>query len=492
MEYIINEINKRILTPIKKELIYKSLEVLVSILNIVSYELNKDEVRKIIQGCPSLKILFNELELNFNDVINEDIEDIFLCENLMSLIKYYSYKELSDLEKMIYQRFFRAKENNPKKNKKIITMQNRLVKLAKEGDSTSKELLVIINRGIINKIINKYARYYNGDREELNQVGEMAILEAINKYDINNKISFLTYATSYIKGFILNELSKYNTFHYPQRTILNMTKIRKVIADYQEKNIEPTIDVIALKTGIEESKVKELLECINSFNMVTTLEEPRCLYTPKQTESEPIKNIVEDTNLDICQMIESKELNYIIYQALESSNLTLMQKEIIIRYFGFKTKSCGLEEIAKMMGTSRQSIFNQLKVALKKLKTGSFATSLASYSSDEGFNVRLIFIANNLTIKLFSKTFPDIYSFFPEYTIDEVIDTINKLDEVSKKTLSTILEKTRKKEDVLIKQRDEFIIVIENIYIFLFELYGRRELINLSKPKENTYKYYLN
>ena len=113
MEYIINEINKRILTPIKKELIYKSLEVLVSILNIVSYELNKDEVRKIIQECPSLNILFNELELNFNDIINEDIEDIFLCENLMSLIKYYSYKELSDLEKMIYQRFFRAKENNP-------------------------------------------------------------------------------------------------------------------------------------------------------------------------------------------------------------------------------------------------------------------------------------------------------------------------------------------------------------------------------------------
>lgn len=165
MEYIISEINKRILTPIKKELIYKFLEVLVSILNIVQYELNKDEVRKIIQESPSLKILFNELELNFNDVINEDIEDIFLCENLMSLIKYYSYKELSDLEKMIYQRFFRTKENNPEKNKKIITMQNRLVKLAKEGDSTSKELLVIINRGIINKIINKYARYYNGDRE---------------------------------------------------------------------------------------------------------------------------------------------------------------------------------------------------------------------------------------------------------------------------------------------------------------------------------------
>ena len=146
MEYIINEINKRILTPIKKELIYKSLEVLVSILNIVSYELNKDEVRKIIQECPSLKILFNELELNFNDIINEDIEDIFLCENLMSLIKYYSYKELSDLEKMIYQRFFRIKENNPEKDKKIITMQNRLVKLAKEGDSTSKELLFVINR----------------------------------------------------------------------------------------------------------------------------------------------------------------------------------------------------------------------------------------------------------------------------------------------------------------------------------------------------------
>ena len=62
MEYIINGINKRILTPIKKELIYKFLEVLVSILNIVSYELNKDEVRKIIQECLSLRILFNELE----------------------------------------------------------------------------------------------------------------------------------------------------------------------------------------------------------------------------------------------------------------------------------------------------------------------------------------------------------------------------------------------------------------------------------------------
>ena len=468
---LINKMNLELLSVKDKDLIYK-LEKLASILNELTSKLDKNDIKQLLEECPSLNIIFNELILKFNDIIDENVEKLFFCSNLINLVNYYSYNENSNLDEIIYKYFFKTKN---------VIMQKELVKQAKEGDSRSKELLIILNDGIINKFVNRYSVYYSGDREELVEVGKLAILVAINKYDINSKTSFFTYATRYIKGFILNKLSEYNTLNYSQKKLQYMTRIRKVIDEFEKENIEPTIDMIAKRVELSEVKVKELLDYIHYFNMNVSLDESRCINTSKQIEVEPLKNTIIDNKANLSTSFESKELSNIIYQALNNSDLTLKQQEIIIRYFGLATNACGLEDIAKIMNTSRQSIYNQLHVALKKLKIGPFAVSLASYSCDEDFNIRLIFIEKNLTIKIFSNIFPDFYSFFPEYTIDEIIESIKELNEFNKKTLNIILEKANKKEVVLIKQREEFIEVVKNIYLILFKQFGRRELVTLTK-----------
>jgi len=77
-----------------------------------------------------------------------------------------------------------------------------LVYLHQNGDRKALGELTEINKGIINKLANKFyiERTSSIDREDLEQEGYLGLIIAADRYDLNNpkKANFITYATCWI------------------------------------------------------------------------------------------------------------------------------------------------------------------------------------------------------------------------------------------------------------------------------------------------------
>jgi RNA polymerase sigma factor (sigma-70 family) len=75
-----------------------------------------------------------------------------------------------------------------------------LVYLLQQRDKQALKMLLDQNKGIVNKLVNKfYTEKTNSiDREDLMQEGFIGLILAANKYDNPNKAQFITYAVFWI------------------------------------------------------------------------------------------------------------------------------------------------------------------------------------------------------------------------------------------------------------------------------------------------------
>ena len=75
------------------------------------------------------------------------------------------------------------------------------IKLAQSGDEFSKTLLIEENMGLVLSIAKKfYNRGYDAD--DINQLGTIGLLKAIEKFDTTQNVRFSTYAVPLILGEI--------------------------------------------------------------------------------------------------------------------------------------------------------------------------------------------------------------------------------------------------------------------------------------------------
>ena len=105
---------------------------------------------------------------------------------------------------------------------------------------------------------------------------------------------------------------------------------------------------------------------------------------------------------------------------------------------------------------------------------------LLTYAPEDGYEARIVFIANNMPLEVYSSLFPDFYAFFPEYTSDEVDDAISRLSDKAKSMLGNMINKIIKEKKLEIEKRRELIVIIRDIYLKLIEIYGRRRFADLN------------
>lgn len=105
--------------------------------------------------------------------------------------------------------------------------QNDLAVLAQRGDQAAKSLLVTQNE----RFVISVARQYLGQGMELDdliQEGNIGLLKAIERFDIEIGTKFLTYASWWIKQSILQALGEYNReIRIPANRIVIIEKYKK-------------------------------------------------------------------------------------------------------------------------------------------------------------------------------------------------------------------------------------------------------------------------
>lgn len=182
----------------------------------------------------------------------------------------------------------------------------------KKGSLECRNIIITSNiKLVISRVIKKYGNTFY-EKQDLVSIGIIALINAIDSFDINKNIKFSTYATWCIDNYIFNFLRD-NKKH------LEIDSIEKVFFNQSEK------------------------------------------------QNLKLEDILDDKYSNIEQNYERKETIPEIRKLVES--LEEKDKEIIMLYFGFyDNKKYTMEEIAKLYNTTKANISRIIKKNLIKLK----------------------------------------------------------------------------------------------------------------------------
>ena len=195
------------------------------------------------------------------------------------------------------------------------------------------------------------------------QEGNIGLIRAINRFDIEKGCKFSTYATWWIKQNITREISDTGEIiRIPVHMVEKIRKYESFVSDYLIQNeIEPSVTKCAIELGVSN---EEMLRIKSASRSVISLETP---INEKETDDLYDFVISEEESLED-KAIE-KNLFYNVLSIMEE-NLTPREISIIFDRVGYneENRELTLEEIGKKLGVTRERIRQIEAKSFRKLK----------------------------------------------------------------------------------------------------------------------------
>lgn len=197
----------------------------------------------------------------------------------------------------------------------------------------------------------------HADLEELESVGMIGLINAVERFNPDRGYTFETYASIRIKGAILDELRSYDMV---PRSIRNKQRKLKRTKEKLEQELGrmPTEDEIQDELGLEKKKYLKLVSQTRPVGFV---------FLDKTTVGEdtsPHEAIPDDTQSLCSDLLEQKELKQLIAQKI--MELPDAQKKVLALYFFEEMR---LAEIGKIMGLTEARVSQIRTQAIQTLRT---------------------------------------------------------------------------------------------------------------------------
>ena len=234
---------------------------------------------------------------------------------------------------------------------------NRLIRLAKGGDSDAKETLILENNNLIKSIVRRYLNK-GVEYDDLYQLASMGLLKAISGFDEGFNVRFSTYAVPMIAGEIKRFMRDDGSIKVSRAIKSAAKQINLFVEKYSaDHGTQPTVKIIAEEFNMPES---EVVFTMGSSRM------PVSIYNQSDYKDEKGQELLEKLPVEDRQeeIIESLQLKTEIDKLPERD-----RKVIILRYFRDMTQS----EVATMLGVSQvqvSRIENKIMESFRKRLTG--------------------------------------------------------------------------------------------------------------------------
>lgn len=230
---------------------------------------------------------------------------------------------------------------------------------AKEGDIDAKNKLITGNL----RFVVSVAKQYQGQGLSLDDLineGNLGLIRAADKFDVDKGFRFISYAVWWIRQSILQALSEQSrTIRLPMNQVRLSSKIIKTIQEFEQENErKPTDEELEDLIGLPINKIHKI---INSNNKMVSLDTP--LNDDEEgTLIDIIPNNTPKTDESLIQDSNKMELNFII------NKLSNREQDIIRMYFGLTGKTFTLSEIGDKFGITNERARQIKEKALDKLK----------------------------------------------------------------------------------------------------------------------------
>lgn len=227
-----------------------------------------------------------------------------------------------------------------------------LLSRARAGDESARERLVRTNLRLVASIANRFHRP-GVDWDDLFQVGCIGLVKAIDRFDLNFRVRFSTYAVPVIMG----EIRQYLRSQHPVKLGRKLHTMMQQVAACREVLVkrwdrQPTVGEIARELSVDPEEVVAALE---AGMPVASLEEPVF-----RGDGEPIvlgEGIAAADGQD--RFIENVSLQAALAQLEEWE-----RRLIVLRFFEEKSQT----EVARTLGVSQAHVSRTERRILRRFR----------------------------------------------------------------------------------------------------------------------------
>ena len=334
-------------------------------IHLTSKEEIKDAYQDLDLSLEDFSFIYDELEKQGIDLIDEEIEEIE--NNIVSKLD-LSVSDgvaIDDPVRMYLKEIGRVN---------LLTSEEEidLAKRMGEGDESAKRKLAEANLRLVVSIAKRYVG--RGMLFlDLIQEGNLGLIKAIDKFDYKKGFKFSTYATWWIRQAITRAIAdQARTIRIPVHMVETINKYVRISRQLlQELGRDPKPEEIAERMGITIEKIRE----IQKISL-----DPVSLETPiGEEEDSHLGDFVEDEGAlsppeSAAFMLLKKQLEEVL------DTLTDREKKVLSLRFGLDDeRSRTLEEVGKEFGVTRERIRQIEAKALRKLKHPSRSKKLKDF-----------------------------------------------------------------------------------------------------------------
>jgi RNA polymerase primary sigma factor len=251
--------------------------------------------------------------------------------------------------------------------------EDRYARLAETGDEMAKHKLVQANLRFVVNVAKKYQNQ-GLPLSDLISEGNIGLMNAIERFDVDKGYHFISYAVWWIRQAILKAIcEKSRMIRLPLNRANELVQIEKVRKDIQGRyGEEAEIRKIAKTLNMDKEHVADL---INISRDLISLETP--VYNEK--DSSILGDFVEDEGYKAPDtQVEEKALRDDINVVL--GTLTQKESEIVQYRFGLNGRSpLSLKEIGDRYNLTKERIRQIEKKALRRLQHPNRVRRLQAY-----------------------------------------------------------------------------------------------------------------
>ncbi len=242
------------------------------------------------------------------------------------------------------------------------TERHHIIRFQKYNDDASRDILIQSNLRFVILVAKRYC-HFGISLPDLIGAGNIALFNALESYDLNYTVRFVTYAYCWIRQDILATIAQQSkTMRLPISRFRDLQKIKKIVEQRESEQGERVeMSAVAEELGLSERYMIEL-QCMNST--------PLSLDDELGIEAIFAKQQVRYRNDNFYQPetdIMHKDMHKQVTDLL--GFLSKREADIIVRRFGLRGYSKhSLRDIAHLHRISKERVRQIEAVAMQKLK----------------------------------------------------------------------------------------------------------------------------
>lgn len=247
-----------------------------------------------------------------------------------------------------------------------------LARAVKTGDKSARRRLIQANLRLVVSIAKRYINH-GLSFQDLIQEGSLGLIRAVEKYDPERGNRFSTYATWWIRQAVTRALAnKSRTIRVPVHMNEVINRLRKAVRELSQRlDRRPTIDELAAASGLDYDKV---LLAFGAGRSPLSLDQ-----TFGEDSDNALGDILED---QVARLPDEEAAAQLLSGNIKEllSALTVRERDVITLRFGLDSdRSHSLEELARVLGLTRERVRQIELKAMQKLRNNSRVGDLREY-----------------------------------------------------------------------------------------------------------------